>query len=433
MKNKLHFFANYEYEHQPLTSIWQTPYPAFNVELQGMRDVKLAGVRVDHELSSKTRLMGKVNHSDLFEPFGPGNSNHPSGTNSNEEHSTDVVGEFTQVLSNHALNDFRAGYASYGINQVSLTSWSNHWQAPNGITTDGPNITFRGFSTGRNNNLPRYRNQNVYTFHDDFTFNFDATGRHDLKTGGEYLHLAGQHPQLQPVRRGDHREQRSGAGQHRSRSFRTPSTPTPGPCRNSPGSPTNYQVGVSDSSAFLTPLPLWKYGAWAQDDWRLSSNLTLNLGLRYDLIWNSFAQNVVFPPFEQPDRPQDANNMQPRVGFAYQLNDRTVIRGGSGLYYNDILNTNVLWPQSPLTIAVIRVNNDGRRRLCGEPVQRAAADLRPGVAAVLLRQQRARVPAARPPGTGAHSGLRARHARLAELDRRRRTSSETSRRCRSTT
>ncbi len=144
VKNKLHFFANYEYEHQPLTSIWQTPYPAFNVELQGIRDVKLAGVRVDHELSSKLRLMGKVNHSDLYEPFGPGTSNHPSGTNSNEEHSTDVVGQFTQVLGNRAVNDFRAGYASYGINQLALTSWSNHWQAPNGITTDGPNITLQG-------------------------------------------------------------------------------------------------------------------------------------------------------------------------------------------------------------------------------------------------------------------------------------------------
>src|SRR3954447_547855 len=131
VRNKLHFFANYEYEPHPLTSIWQTAYPAFNVELQGVRDVKLAGVRVDHELSSKLRLMGKVNHSDVYEPFGPGTSNHPSGTNSNEEHSTDVVGQFTQVLGNRAVNEFRAGYASYGINQVALTSWSNHWQAPN--------------------------------------------------------------------------------------------------------------------------------------------------------------------------------------------------------------------------------------------------------------------------------------------------------------
>ncbi|HKF69127.1 MAG TPA: carboxypeptidase-like regulatory domain-containing protein, partial [Vicinamibacterales bacterium] len=39
VKNKLHFFGNYEYERQPLTSIWQTPYPAFNVELQGIRNV----------------------------------------------------------------------------------------------------------------------------------------------------------------------------------------------------------------------------------------------------------------------------------------------------------------------------------------------------------------------------------------------------------
>jgi hypothetical protein len=37
------------------------------------------------------------------------------------------------------------------------------------------------------------------------------------------------------------------------------------------------------------------------------------------------------------------------------------------LYYNDILNTNVLWPQSPLTIAVIRVNNDGRPDFAANP------------------------------------------------------------------
>ena len=37
MQNKLHFFGNYEYERQPLTSIWNTPYPAFNVELSGIR------------------------------------------------------------------------------------------------------------------------------------------------------------------------------------------------------------------------------------------------------------------------------------------------------------------------------------------------------------------------------------------------------------
>jgi hypothetical protein len=120
---------------------------------------------------------------------------------------------------------------------------------------------------------------------------------------------------------------------------------------------TNYQVGISDSSAFLTPVRMWKYGAWAQDDWKISRKLTLNLGVRYDLIWNAFAQNVDFPPFETPGRPQDANNYQPRLGFAYTLTDKTVLRGGAGLYYNDELNTNVLWPMSPLTIAVVSIDN----------------------------------------------------------------------------
>ena len=366
IKNKLHFFANYEYEHQPLTSIWQTPYPAFNVELSGIRDVKLVGVRVDHELSSKLRVMGKLNHSDLFEPFGPGTSNHPSGTNSNEEHSTDVVGQFTQVLGNRAVNEFRAGYASYGINQVALTSWTNHWQAPNGITTDGPNITLRGFSTGRNNNLPRYRNQDVYTFHDDFSFSFGAAGRHDLKTGGEYLHLLDNTRNCN--RCGGVITANNGPVPANIEQILLDAFNADTWALNQLSRITaNYQVGVSDTTAFLTPLPLWKYGAWAQDDWRVSSNLTVNLGLRYDLIWNSFAQNVVFPPFELPNRPQDANNLQPRMGFAYQITDRTVLRGGSGLYYNDILNTNVLWPQSPLTIAVIRVNNDGRADFASNP------------------------------------------------------------------
>ena len=364
--NKLHYFGNYEYEHQPLTSIWQTPYPAFNVELNGTRSVKLAGIRSDYELSSNTRLMGKVNHTILSEPFGPGNTNHPSGTNSNEEKSTDVIGQFTQVLSNRALNEFRAGYAHYGIEQVSLTSWSNHWQSPNGITTDGPNITFRGFATGRNNNLPRYRNQNVYTFRDNFSMFFDRAGRHDVKAGGEYLHLLDNTRNCNRcggVLTANNGPVPANIEQILLDAFNADTWALNELSRIS----ANYQVGVSDESTFLTPLYMWKYGAWFQDDWRMGSRLTLNLGLRYDLIWNAFAQYVNFPPFEMPDRPQDANNFQPRLGFAYQLSDRTVIRGGSGLYYNDILNTNVLWPQSPLTIAVIRVNNDGRSDFASNP------------------------------------------------------------------
>jgi len=62
VQNKTHFFGNYEYERQPLTSIWSTPYPKFNIELNGIRNVKLAGARLDHQLSSDMHLRGKVGH-----------------------------------------------------------------------------------------------------------------------------------------------------------------------------------------------------------------------------------------------------------------------------------------------------------------------------------------------------------------------------------
>ena len=35
-------------------------------------------------------------------------------------------------------------------------------------------------------------------------------------------------------------------------------------------------------------------------------------------------------------RPQNAKNLQPRIGFAYQMNDLTVLRGGAGLFYDRV-------------------------------------------------------------------------------------------------
>jgi hypothetical protein len=262
VRDKLHFFANYEYERQPLTSIWQTPYPAFNVQLQGITDVKLGGVRLDYQLSPKMRLMGKVVHGTLFQPFGPGGVNHPSSTNDNAEHNTDVLGQFTQVLSNRALNEIRGGYAAYGLNQVSLTSWSNHWQAPNGITTDGPVITFSGFRFNRNGNLPRYRDQGVYSVRDDFSYSFDAAGRHDLKMGGEYLRLLDNTRNCNTC--GGNIDARGGPIPANIEALFPDAFNADTWNLAAISSITRtYTVGVSDSSAFLTPIHMWNAGLGA--------------------------------------------------------------------------------------------------------------------------------------------------------------------------
>ena len=116
---------------------------------------------------------------------------------------------------------------------------------------------------------------------------------------------------------------------------------------------------------------IWYAAGYAQDDWKITKNLTLNLGLRYDietsikqsdhcglgmslqnglateLVSNqckdlqdilSFSQNIrpdILVSTTNHDAPYntDTNNFAPRLGFAYALNPKTVIRGGVGIYY----------------------------------------------------------------------------------------------------
>jgi hypothetical protein len=70
-----------------------------------------------------------------------------------------------------------------------------------------------------------------------------------------------------------------------------------------------------------------------QDKWQMRSDLTVSLGLRYDVhvspvreLWNPF--------FSDPEAyPVDKNNWQPRVGFAYTPTPTSVVRGGYGIFY----------------------------------------------------------------------------------------------------
>jgi len=102
------------------------------------------------------------------------------------------------------------------------------------------------------------------------------------------------------------------------------------------------------------------YGFYVQDDWRVSHRLTLNLGIRYDtesgdkekygrLAWfNPDAPNPQGPIVGLPNLTgmlgwlgggisnqlqTDNNNFGPRFGFAYLVDQKTVVRGGYGVYY----------------------------------------------------------------------------------------------------
>lgn len=84
-----------------------------------------------------------------------------------------------------------------------------------------------------------------------------------------------------------------------------------------------------------------EYAFFAQDAWRVTSRLTLNLGIRYDLF--SYAQPLVKNPdallaaakLDTSRINRDRNNLAPRFGFAYRLDEagKTVVRGGYGVFY----------------------------------------------------------------------------------------------------
>ena len=103
------------------------------------------------------------------------------------------------------------------------------------------------------------------------------------------------------------------------------------------------------SSVLVADLRRNMHFAYVQDDWRATSRLTLNLGLRYEYSTPYWEKNNVLSNFDPATNSMilasdgsvydralinpDRNNFGPRLGFAYTVTPGTVIRGGYGISY----------------------------------------------------------------------------------------------------
>jgi len=116
------------------------------------------------------------------------------------------------------------------------------------------------------------------------------------------------------------------------------------------GDPFKASVQVGDPTRNIHN---WAYGLFAQDDWRVTRNLTINAGLRYEFNSVISESHNLLGNFD-PNSPTgliqagmngvngpynpDHKNFAPRVGFAWDANGKgtTVVRGGFGLVYETI-------------------------------------------------------------------------------------------------
>jgi hypothetical protein len=195
-----------------------------------------------------------------------------------------------------------------------------------------------------------------------FTRNY---ARHTMKFGSEYRNI-----QAHPITSGDYNGNFSF-----TRGF-TQANPNAGDAVSG-NSVASFLLGYPSSGQFgggQERREYWHYtGLYFQDDFRVSRKLTLNLGMRWDYetapveaenrLVRGFAFDQTNPLADQIRTAQglaecpacsnltggllfagvggtprglferDLNNFQPRAGFAYSVNDKTVLRGGYGLYY----------------------------------------------------------------------------------------------------
>ncbi|HXM92880.1 MAG TPA: carboxypeptidase regulatory-like domain-containing protein [Candidatus Dormibacteraeota bacterium] len=136
------------------------------------------------------------------------------------------------------------------------------------------------------------------------------------------------------------------------------------------GAPLNGSLLIGDPTRNIHN---WGIALFAQDDWRISRNLTLNLGLRYELntvLKDAHNQLANFDPnvglvqvgkgISGPYN-IDPYNFAPRVGFAWDVggNNRTVIRGGAGIIYETVNWESFLALNNSLGLATIPTGGVG--------------------------------------------------------------------------
>jgi len=324
-KDKAFFFFSYEYNRRNDFAVVSTGgvLPAEEGAQPKPFRNNLVTAKTDFSLSNNNRLLVRyaLEDQNRKHDFIGGNVLASAGAlNTNVIHS--IIGKDSWVLGTSKLNEFVMLYQYFDNN---ITAEDN----------TKPGIQTPDFFFGANINTPQQTIQKRIQVKDDFSFRKEGwKGDHDFKVGGELIrsHYGG---------------------------FFTPSlygyfifgSRLPGNDINA------YLNAIADtftgSAGSNVADDNWTYVAgYFQDDWKPRSNVTLNLGLRWEMQAGPYQNNfdtlgrrAIEAAGYAIDKKQDLKDFGPRVGFAWDLkgDGKTVVRGGYGIYYDEIFENITLY------------------------------------------------------------------------------------------
>jgi hypothetical protein len=349
VKNRAFFFFTYDGQRQDLTNpidapnLGSAPVSVQNVLGQKIgtypigRDQDVYMAKGDIRLNDSNQLSVRFNRQNFT-----GINNESTGPQSVLEHTgsslaktTTFSGTLASTLTQKLVNEFRFQLAR---DAEPGEANSADPEARIGTVVAGTTTTF--LNIGRNNFSPRETTIRRAQVVNNLLY---ATGRHTIKAGLDFNfdRILNFFPGFFN-------------GQYTFNNYTAFQN-------NQPSAYQQAFAGTGTSGATTNP-DISDYAFYVQDDWKATPKLTINAGVRYDL------ETLAAPPVRNPDpqlinagldtstQPSDTNNIAPRFGFSYAFSDRSVLRGGYGIFYGRTTGIMLGTAHSQNAINVINVS-----------------------------------------------------------------------------
>jgi hypothetical protein len=300
VQNRMHYFVSGDARNQNTDAVVTAPidngryrgtFPLY--QHRGRLLAKVDTSFNENNRLSTTFLMGRDTST-----AGIGGLNVVDNESKSIDNNTNVNAIYTRIFSNSRLNELRMGIA----NEEVETSTEKPQFTPTGVALIYPTQGTLG-STNRLQTSPDKSLQ----FADTFSWHMS---NHTMKVGASARSATPGGILLSSI-----------DGAYRF----APTAPYPFNANNPASFPIQYEQGFSPKGITEVSLDKWHYAAYIQDDWKIRSNLTFNLGLRYQV--ETLMENYT--------------NFGPRFGFAWDVTGdaRTVLRGGAGVFTGTVFST----------------------------------------------------------------------------------------------